>query len=355
MDAHKKTRLSRPIVAAVLLLAVLLVALALRERSLRSPQSAAPAAATTELFAMDTVMHLTAFGDGAETALKTARAELLRLDALWSVTSATSELAELNIAKALTVSTETMSILETAERVRALSDGAFNIAIRPAVLAWGFTTDEPRIPAPQELSVLRETVSATRLTLDGDTVTLLGDADCALDFGAIAKGAAAQRVIDLLRESGIESAIVQLGGNVQTLGTKPNGEPWSIGVQDPRDPAALVGTLKLADVAAVTSGGYQRFFERDGELYHHILDPKTCAPAASGLISATIVTPDGTLADALSTATFVLGLDGATALWRSGELDFDMLLIAADGTIYVTAPLADAFTPRDGERVVVIE
>ena len=322
--------------------------------------------ASIELFAMDTVMHLTAFvgndafaaedaADAARAALELCRAELLRLDALWSATRTTSELSRLNGAKTLTVSPETMSILETAERVRNLSDGAFNLAIRPAVLAWGFTTDSPLIPAPQELSALREIVANTQITLDGDTVTLIGDADCALDFGAIAKGAAAQRVIDLLRECGIESAIVQLGGNVQTLGAKPNGEPWSIGVQDPRDLAALVGTLKLADVAAVTSGGYQRFFERDGEVYHHILDPKTCAPAASGILSATIVTADGTLADALSTATFVLGLDGATALWRSGELDFDMLLIADDGTIHVTAPLAGAFAPRDGERVIVIE
>ena len=146
-----------------------------------------------------------------------------------------------------------------------------------------------------------------------------------------------------------------MGGNIRALGTRPDGDPWRVGVQDPAKPDdgnALVGILHLADAYAMTSGSYQRFFEENGTIYHHILDPDTGYPADSGLTSVTVVADgeegNGTMCDALSTALFVMGEDKALDFWRSGVYDFDLVLVTADGRVVVTEGLAGRFTESEG-------
>ena len=160
--------------------------------------------------------------------------------------------------------------------------------------------------------------------------------------------------MEIFRENGVENGILSLGGNVQALGTKPDGSLWRVGLQDPADERALFATLELADKAVITSGAYERNFEQNGITYHHIIDPRTGYPAESGLSSVTIVSDDGTLADGLSTALYIMGKEAAVEFWRSNRDDFDMVLLADDGAVTVSAGIADALTLSDGSTAEVV-
>ena len=146
-----------------------------------------------------------------------------------------------------------------------------------------------------------------------------------------------------LREAGISSALVNLGGNVQALGGKPGGKPFRVAIENPEEDGAYLGILAVTDLAVITSGDYERFFEKDGRIYHHILDPATGRPAESGLHSVTVVCSDGVMADALSTAIFVMGEEKAASFWRENSPAFQMVLLAEDGTLFVTEGLKDIF------------
>ncbi len=214
----------------------------------------------------------------------------------------------------------------------------------PVVRAWGFTTGDYRIPDEEELAALLERVDYTRAALEGDTLTLPEGME--LDLGAVAKGYTGDQLMELFAENGVTSAIVELGGNVQALGAKPDGSPWLVAVQAP-DGTGYAGTLEIVDKAAVTSGGYQRYFEQDGETYWHIMDPATGAPARSGAVSVTIVADRGVQADGLSTALFIMGRDRAADYWRDHP-DFDFIIMDEDGTVTVTEGLEDTFSLYGG-------
>ena len=295
---------------------------------------------SVQLFAMDTVMDLTAYGENAAAALTDASREINRLERLLSRTIDTSEISQINAGGAVTVSEETASLLAQAQTYTAATDGAFDITIAPLVSLWGITTDSPHIPTQQEIDVLLPLVGPEHLHLSGDTVTL--DDGCAIDLGGIAKGYASDRVAAIFARHGITSGTISLGGNVYVCGAKPNGQPWVVAIQDPRSDGYAV-TVALTDSFAVTSGGYQRYFEQDGVRYHHILDPKTGHPAASGLQSVSVVSQDDTLADALSTALFVMGLDAGAALYRAGDLAFEAVFMTDDGSVWITPGLAGQY------------
>ena len=233
--------------------------------------------------------------------------------------------------------------------------------------AWGFTDKDYRVPDEAELEKLLPLTDASKVHYDADTHRVSFDEDgMAIDLGGIAKGYTSSRIMEIYKEHGIESGLVSLGGNVQVLGTKPDGSNWRVAVQDPgmesADEAAdsedaagdeaaaqvqYLGVLEAADTAVITSGAYERNFTQDGVLYHHIIDPATGKPADSGLKSVTIVSSDGTLADALSTSLYIMGKDDALDYWRSHSDQFDCILMDDDGEIYITAPIAEQFTSED--------
>ena len=163
---------------------------------------------------------------------------------------------------------------------------------------------------------------------------------------------AAAEISQALAENGVTSALISLGGNIMTLGARPDGTPWRIAIRDPLDESAYAGIVRVANMAVVTSGGYERYFELDARSYHHILDPATGMPAQSGLISATIVCESGMLADGLSTALFVMGEEKALSFWRAHADLFDFVLVADEGRILVSAGIADAFSSERGFEVV---
>ena len=301
--------------------------------------------ASRSVFAMDTVMDVTAYGPDAEAAAVAAVDRITELEQAFSVTIDGSDIDAVNHAygKSVEVSDDTAALLSDALRFCMLTHGALDVSVYPVLKAWGFTTQEYRVPKADELQDLLARVDYAKVQCDGNTVTL--PAGMEIDLGSVAKGYTGDQIMQVFRDRGVTSGMVSLGGNVQTLGSKPDGSPWRIAVQNPLGDG-YVGVIEVSNEAVVTSGGYERYFERDGEIYWHIIDPATGAPAKNGVISATIVSESGTRCDALSTALFILGRDGAETYWRTHG-DFDYLLVLDDGSIVVSEGIADRFTAAD--------
>lgn len=316
--------------AAALALCLLLTACAPAE---------APRLLDRQFPAMDTFMSLSACGGRADMALDAAQREIGRLERLLSVTKQTSDLARLNAGRTDTVSPDTAELISFALEMARRTGGAVDPTVYPAVRAWGFTSQTYRVPSQEELDALLPLIGWQSVRLDGNTVRL--PAGARLDLGSVAKGWAGDRVLALWRELGVTSGILRLGGNVQTLGAKPDGSPWVVGVRDP-DGDGVLATLSVRDLAVVTSGSYERFFERDGQLYHHIIDPSTGCPADSGLVSVTVVGEGGAYCDALSTALFVMGVERACEFWRACR-DFEAVFIETDGRVSITEGLRASF------------
>ncbi len=314
------------------------------------------------VYAMDISISLTAYGERAEEALEAAEDEIHRIDSLLSVTNEKSQIGMLNSRSSSAVSDETLDIISESLRMSELTDGSFDITVYPIVKAWGFTTGgKYRIPEESEISSLLSHVGMDRFTLSSEEGSTEGsisfsDPETMLDTGAITKGYASEKLYRIFDEYGVESAIVSLGGNILAKGRKTDGELWHVAVKDPADPdSSYAGIAAVEDRFLVTSGGYERYFEdADGRRYIHIMDPVTGHPVENDLASVTIVSGNGTEADALSTALFVKGLNGAVDFWKKTEdLDFDMILIDNDGKTYITEGLADAYEPAEGIREVI--
>ena len=297
------------------------------------------------LFAMDTYMVLQAYGENAEAAVDAAADEVNRLNALLSTGDENSEVAQVNAGMTVTLSDDTAYLLERSLELYQDTNGAFDIAIYPVMQAWGFPTQEFTVPAQETLDALLPLTDAADISYDAQKKTIhFEKEDMQIDLGGIAKGYTSSRIMDIYRQYGITSGLVNLGGNVQVYGTKTDGSLWRIAIQSPDDENSYLGVLAASDLAVITSGGYERYFEQDGVVYHHIIDPATGYPANNGLVSVTIVSADGTLADGLSTSLFIMGKEKAIAYWQEHSEEFDTILVDEDGMIYVTEGIADSFS-----------
>lgn len=299
-------------------------------------------------FAMDTYISLTAYGENGDRALENAQSKMEELEALWSATDENSEIYALNSSggERITVSDETRDLLEFALSMADETDGALEPSIYPVLLAWGFTTGENRIPKEDELQRLLRDVGYERIAIEGNEVTVPDGMK--LDMGAVGKGYSGDVLTEILKEAGITSALLDLGGNVQVIGTKPDGSRWRLGLRNPFDAEEYLGVIEIADAAVVTSGSYERYFiGEDGKRYGHIIDPDTGYPAESGLASVTIVAKEGKLCDALSTSLFIMGREKAETYWREHG-NFDMILITDEGKLYITEGISNVFSLSGG-------
>lgn len=311
-----------------------------------------PPRAERSVFAMNTYMTLTVYGENGETALEAAEERIHAVEALWSVTDAASDIYRANHSGGQTVSVheETANLLSFALDMAQKTGGALDPTIYPVLTAWGFTTDSKQVPTQEQIAEQLPQVDYSRIRLEGTSLTV--PAGMQLDLGAVGKGYAADVVTDVLKAHGIESAVLSLGGNIQTIGSRPDGSQWRIGIRAPWEDGNL-GVLETSDAAVVTSGGYENYFEdADGHIYWHILDPATGYPADSGLQSVTIIGKEGRLCDALSTALFVMGAEKAEAYWRENG-GFDMLLVTEENEILLTEGIADSFTLSDGRTETI--
>lgn len=306
-----------------------------------------PEPADTFVSAMDTEMTLRLYGDTDGSAAKALTDELLRLDAVFSPTDEHSALYSLNRFKVAS-DPDLLSLLQSADEIGTRTGGALDVTLLPLSRLWGFIGTAYYVPTSEEIAETAKRTGPDKYEIVDGSIRLHGDAE--LDFGALAKGYAA----DLCRaylESIDMPALLTLGGNVQTVGKKPGGEMWMIGIQDPRQPENCIMTLALRGThAIVTSGDYQRCFELDGVRYCHILDPATASPVQNDLCSVTVVADSGTLADGLSTALFVMGSEAAFEHWRQSD-DFEAVFVLKDGTVYVTEGLKSAVRNCDFEVV----
>lgn len=227
------------------------------------------------------------------------------------------------------------------------SNGAFDIAIAPLTSLWDFTAEDPEVPDDAAIQKALPLCSSDGVTIDGQDITLPSD-DIQFDVGAIAKGYIADRLKDFLMKKGVKSAIINLGGNVLCIGSKPDGTPFKIGIQKPfADRNETEAVMDITGKSVVSSGIYERCFKQDGKLYHHILNPQTGYPYDNGLISVTIISDQSVDGDALSTTCFALGLeDGLKFAEKKGV---QAVFITEDYELHYT----DGF--RDEIRVTDVE
>ncbi len=209
-----------------------------------------------------------------------------------------------------------------------LSEGAFDVTVEPLVRLWDINNGNTEVPSQDKIDAAVSLIDYNNFTYDPNVYTLANGST--VDFGAIAKGYMADLLKASLMSKGINSGLVNLGGNVITIGEKPGGKEWVIGVQDPQEPTGeILGTLRVKNKTIVTSGNYERYFIKDGVRYHHILDPKTGYPGGAGLASTTIVSNRSIDCDALSTTTFLLGIEQGLDLINRME-DFEVMFITED-------------------------
>ena len=301
-------------------------------------------------FAMDTVMTLRLYEGGDENTLDQAEARVRELEGLWSVTDGTSEISTLNHDGSAELSPETAELLGAALDMCRRTDGALDISTYPVLRAWGFTTGEYSVPGGEAIAALLPLVDYGRVALEAGAAALPPGME--IDLGSVAKGYTGDALAALLKQGGAASALLDLGGNIQAVGSKPDGSPWRVAIRDPAGDGNI-GVVEVVDQVVVTSGGYERYFEEDGGRYWHIIDPATGWPARSGLTSVTVVGESGLLCDGLSTALFVMGREGALEHWRQHR-DFEAVLVSEDGSVTITAGLEGRFTPADPARPLTV-
>lgn len=312
---------------------------------LTSENASDDAEAVRDVFAMDTYMTVKAYGSNGDAAVDAAVDEINRLDALLSTGKKDSEIGQINANNGGQLSEDGAVLMERSLELYKSTNGAFDVAIYPVMKAWGFTDGNYQVPDADTLKATLELVDPSLIDYDKETSTVSFKKDgVQIDLGGIAKGYTSSRIMDIYKEKGVTSGLVNLGGNAQVFGTKPDGSLWRVAVQSPDSEDEYLGVLETKDKAIITSGGYERYFEKDGVTYHHIIDPATGYPAENGLISVTIVSADGTLADGLSTSLFVMGKDKATNYWKAHSDEFDMILLTDDEKLYVSEGIKDSFT-----------
>ncbi len=309
--------------------------------------------ASKEFFAMDTYMEVDAYGDNGEKAVAKAEKEVNKLDSILSTGKSISEISKLNKNKKQVVSADTMSLIKESVKISKETNSAFNPTIYPLMELWGFTTKNYYVPKDNEIKPLLNYMDINNIKIDeSKNEVSFKDSNMKIDLGAIAKGYTSSKIIDIFKENNIKSGMVTLGGNVQVLGKKPDGSLWKVGIQNPIGEDEYLGVLQTSDKAVITSGGYERNFTKNGKIYHHILDPSNGYPANNGLTSVTIISSDGTLADALSTSLFVMGKDKAIDFYKKSNYNFDFILYSSDNKLIISDGIKDIFSSDLDIKVV---
>lgn len=293
---------------------------------------------TAQIFALDTVIDITAYGDNASEAVDGAKAEIRRLEKLLSVTDKDSDIYRINHfeGESVAVSGETYELIERAVGISALTESKFDITVYNVVKLWGFTTGEYRVPNESEIADALATVGYKNITLSEDNKATVEDGT-QLDLGGIAKGYIADKAADVMKSFGIDYGIISLGGNVRTVGAKPKNESFIIGIRHIEE-SGHFAEVSVEELSVITSGGYQRNFTEDGVTYHHIIDPATGKPSESNAVSVSIIGKDGTLCDALSTAIYIGGTEYAEELRRTNE-NFEYVILTDDNTVHASKAL----------------
>ncbi|MHC1748375.1 MAG: FAD:protein FMN transferase [Cellulosilyticaceae bacterium] len=295
---------------------------------------------------LGTVITVKAYGDNATAAVEEAFNRVTEIENHMSPSIVESDVSKINQmagVKPVKVNADTFFVIEKALAYAKLSNGAFDPAIGNIIKLWGIGTDHAKIPTDAELAPYIKQSLYHHIVLNKDTSEIyLDDAKAQIDLGAIAKGYSGDEMKRILTEHGITSALLNLGGNVLSMGTKPNDKDWVVGLQDPlaSDRGTYIGKMVAPNKTIVTSGNYERYFVKDNVRYHHIIDANTGFPSNNGVISATIITDTSIDADALSTSVYILGKDKGLALVESLD-NVEAIFITQDKQIFASSGITD--------------
>ena len=309
--------------------------------------------ASQTFLCMNTLFSLTAYGKRASKAVAAGQKEAQRLEMLFSRFIPSSDIAMLNESAgdgAVKLNPETYEVLALGQEFSRNTDGYFDMTVGPLVRLWNKgLTDEASLFTAKSLTGYASLTLAHRgrmasLRLKGQSV----------DLGGIGKGYAADRMLAIFRRHRIRSAFVDLGGNIATLGKKPNGELWNIAIRDPSQTGSIIGTLSVANASVVTSGDDQRAVSGvDGTLHSHIIDPRTGVPAQSELLSVTVISASSALADALATALFTAGMkEGLRLLKRFAGTQ--AVFIDQERSVFLTSDLSGSFRAAEGIKTYLV-
>lgn len=302
----------------------------------------------------DTVVNIKVFGDNvAQKNMDDIQSMLERMDMELSRTKEGGEVYAVNQAagkEAVVVSDETLDVVKQSIQYAAEMDGLFDPTIGPLIDLWNIGSGGDKVPPQAEIDAAKSLTNYKDVEIDeaAKTVKLMKE-HMVLDLGGIGKGYAADRIADYLKEQGLDSAMINLGGSsIIALGTKPNGSEWNIGLQDPdQSRGTQLGTIKIADEVIDASGVYERYFMQDNVRYHHILDPRTGYPSQNGLKSLTIMSPNATDADALSTGVFLMGIEEGMKYLQSLPENIEAFFITDDNKIYATPGIRERMKLTD--------
>jgi len=309
------------------------------------PAQSEPVVAKRAQMQMGTLVKITAVARSesmAQAAATAGFAEIHRLEELLSTWIPTSELSRVNTLagrRPVSVSEETMTVVQAAIQVAEMTQGGFNIAIGPAVDAWN-VIEGRRIPTESELEAIRSLVDLEAVQVDVQEQTIyLAKTGMRIDVGGIGKGYAADQAVMAMKRAGALAGVVALSGDIKTFGQLPGGRKFPIGIQHPRKEGEVLAFIDLENEAVSTAGDYERFFEHAGVRYHHILDPKTLQPAR-GCQSVTVIARDGLWADGLDTGIFVMGVESGMRLVEALP-DVEAILVDHEGSVHVSSGLRD--------------
>lgn len=301
------------------------------------------------VFAMDTYMQLDVYG--TRECLEKLKTEINRLDGLLSPIDENSDIYRVNQGGTAEVSSDAVRLVKRSLELCEQTNGNLDITVYPIVEKWGFISKNYAIPSKDELNALLKNTGYGRVKADDIKITV--PVGFKLDLGAVAKGYAADRSKEILNDAGVDSALLNLGGTVLAHGKKPDGKNWKVGVTDPGNTDEYMGVIECADKTVVTSGNYERYFEKNGKRYCHIIDPKTGYPADNGVTSVTVISDDGTKNDALSTALFVMGVDKAKEYIKT-DGSFDCIILTEDNKAYITEGIKDSFSLKNSDYEIKI-
>ncbi|MBQ0098680.1 MAG: FAD:protein FMN transferase [Oscillospiraceae bacterium] len=332
-----------------LLSAIIIVVIALSFVSCKNSDTPC----TDEMYALDTLITFKVYGDEqkAQNATDKAKKEIQRLEELFSVNK-DGDVKKINESEDfVAVSDETMFLLNTAQNVSKDTDGAFDITIYPIMKLWGFTDKNYKVPTDEKIKETLQFVDYKKVALDDKKVKC--EKGVYIDLGAIAKGYIGDKVAKIFEDENL-SAIIDLGGNIVLVGKKPDGTDYKVGITCPEAVGDYFCTVDMKYKSAVTSGAYQRFFEENGKLYHHIMNPKTGKPSQSDISSVTVFSNDTALADAYSTSIFVMGIDKSKEFLKNKKDIAVAILDSEKKKLYVSEDIAKDITLQQNYKDIEI-
>lgn len=299
-------------------------------------------------FVLGTVCTITLYDHVSDEAFDSSFQRLKEIEDKMTINAPGSEVDAVNNAAGneyVKVSEDTFYVIKEGKHYSELSNGFFDISVGPLVRLWNIGTDNARVPTQEEINEKLTIVEYDDILLDeGNKSIMLKNKNMVIDLGGIAKGYAADEVKRILKGYGVENAIINLGGNVLTMGENPEGRPWRIGIQNPdASRGDSIGAIQLRDKTIVTSGIYERFFTEGNKHYHHMLNPFDGYPFDDNLASVTIVTDKSIVADAFSTGVFGKGLEDGMK-YVEGQKNMEAIFITKDNKVYITPGLKGNFT-----------